>query len=103
MKLWFQFSSCATHGPHVREPPATRPQTRSKATKPGSTFEGLIVEKTFPQYQSVVERFVRVSVGFGDEDGESNTDWWRWDAEVLIRVLKRRMGCYSIYIVCITF
>ncbi|CAN6847889.1 unnamed protein product [Brassica oleracea] len=44
MKLWFQFSSCATHGPHVREPPATRPQTRSKATKPRSPFEGLIAE-----------------------------------------------------------
>ncbi|CAN6854576.1 unnamed protein product [Brassica oleracea] len=73
LKFWLQFSSCTTHGPHVREPPATRPQTRSKAMKPGSTFEGLIAEKTFPQYQSVVERFVRVSVGFGDEDGESNT------------------------------
>ncbi|CAF1919564.1 unnamed protein product [Brassica napus] len=44
MKLWFQFSSCATHGPHVREPPATRPQTLSKATKPRSPFEGLIAE-----------------------------------------------------------
>ncbi|CAN6968918.1 unnamed protein product [Brassica oleracea var. botrytis] len=72
MKFWLQFSSCATHGPHVREPPATRPQTRSKATKPGSLFEGLIAEETFPQYQLVVDRFVRVSVGFGDEDGESN-------------------------------
>ncbi|CAN6801986.1 hypothetical protein Bca4012_092854 [Brassica carinata] len=72
MKFWLQFSSCATHGPHVREPPATRPQTRSKATKPRSLFEGLIAEETFPQYQSVVDRFVCVSVGFGDEDGESN-------------------------------